>query len=301
MRTCRLTHHLCLALVLYFLTPLICANAAVTTTSITYWETKTEFNGPSQYSSLDYFSSNPLGPHVQIYILNGKSTVQFIQENGIKWVIISHIAKIDMPDLVARIKVLIKRLGKKRVKQLSYWPVEEHDYPFNKHTYFQPYISTGMYLKNANDLKPARHANYLGHPCVVLKSPGDPGDNGTDHFEYWMDLHTHMIWRVDYIFVPARGNAAPPSRQTSRILWMKGISRIPAQLLRFPSGTRVIVPACMGNIKVPTGGTRMHLPPDAAYLGFSLKPVLATVRTLNPANRANNVPTATGAAPKDKK
>ncbi len=295
----RLPLNLCLALLLFVLNPLLCASAAVSTTKVTYWESKTEVTGPSQYFNLDYFSSNPHGSHVQLYIRNGKSTVQFIQENGIKWVIINHTAKIDMPVLVARIQVLLKRLGKKRVKQLSYWPVNEHDYPYRRRTYFQPSITTGMYLNNTGDLTLVRRTNYLGHPCVVLKSPAGPGDNGTNHFEYWMDRHTHMIWRVDYIFVPAADNAAPPSRQTSRILWLKRISHIPAQVLTFPPGTHVIVPVCMGNIKVPTGGTRMHLPPDAAYLGFSLKPLLATVR-INPASSANHVPT-TAAARKGKR
>ncbi len=300
MKTCRFSHHICLALILFVFSTVICAATDVTTTKVTYWESKTHFNGPSQYSYLDYFSSNPLGPHVQIYIHDGKSTVFYLLQNGIKWVIIGHTAKIDMPELVARIKVLIKRLGKKRVKQLSYWPVNEHDYPFSRRTFFQPTITTGMYIKDTSNLNPVRRASYLGHACLVLRSRPGPGDNGNNYFDYWVDMRSHMVWRVDYIFLPAPGNAAPPSRQTSRILWLKQIDHIPARLLRFPSGTRVIVPTCMGNIEVPMGGTHMQLPADAAFLGFSLKPVLASIRKLNPANKPEIAPN-TGAAHKEER
>ncbi len=274
-----------------FTATLICllhapAAAATPSGAAVCWERKTTADGLSPYTTLDFYTSNPLGPHVQIYIQHGKAAVQYLVENGIKWVIISHTASVSLPDLVARLQYLIKTIGKKRVEQLSFWPVNQHGYPYNRGTFFQHNISAGMFIAHPDHLKQISRTTYLGHPCELLESHKTPAENhGSMLSRYWWDLHTHMIWRRDYINLPSSHSAAPPTRQSERVLWLKRIPRIPPHLLAFPPGTRVIVPMCMGSIHVPPGAFRVPLPPDAAYLGFSLKRTLAMVQHLDPQNR----------------
>lgn len=246
--------------------------------SATYWKrliVSHRFHGYS-ITTLTYYSTDPHGPIMSEDLQHGEMSQYLLAPNGMSgllWDEAGNMANLDFFSVVKLVKLRSQQIGYTTVKKLSGWPADIH--PFVASPHFKipapPRLYASKILQSASPLKRVGAAVFEGHQCLILQQPaiklGSEG-NMTDRF--WWDVHTHFIWKEEDTIYPPPSSPNPPSRQVTYVKWVRPMKRSPADVFKFPTGTRVVVPGILGNLPVPPGGLKIKPPlSSSAYLGLS--------------------------------
>ncbi len=193
--------------------------------------------------------------------------------SGMIWDEAGGVANLDFFSLVKLAKLRSKQIGYNHVKQLSGWPADIHPFVVSPHFKAppQPRFCASKVPKSVSSLKRVGSAVFEGHHCLILQqSARNLGSVGNMVDRFWWDVHTHYIWKEEDTIYPPPSSPNPPSRQVTYVKWVRPMKRPPADVFRFPAGTRVVVPGILGNLPVPPGGIRIKPPADSSpYLGLS--------------------------------
>ena len=182
-----------------------------------------------------------------------------------------HVLSIGWNAIFRRTQYLVKKFGLAGVEKDAGWPVGTPGF-------VEAFIPTqprdvglpGRFLQSTKGLTETKTVEFRGHPCEVMSStPTKFGKMGNQKSIVYIDTHTHFIWREDKILIPRPGSIYAPQRSTTYVVFNRQVSHIPARCLKFPPGTRYILPTCMGHITTPPGAVRVNQPPDSAFFGYS--------------------------------
>ncbi len=239
----------------------------------TYWEENIQTLGATQSSGVTFYT-RPGGLMVSVGILHGKfQLLNFRAATGDPiWTFgRPHVLSIGWNAIFRRTQYLVKKFGLAGVEKDAGWPVGTPGF-------VEAFIPTqprdvglpGRFLQSTKGLTETKTVEFRGHPCEVMSStPTKFGKMGNQKSIVYIDTHTHFIWREDKILIPRPGSIYAPQRSTTYVVFNRQVSHIPARCLKFPPGTRYILPTCMGHITTPPGAVRVNQPPDSAFFGYS--------------------------------
>ncbi len=241
----------------------------------TYWEEETVLTGLYGFKQIVFYTK-PVGPVVIGLLKNNRfHLIGFkTSANGIRWEFLKPgLMGPSYPDIIKRVKFLAKKVAPDAVERMANWPIGTPGFfqaPIKQTA--PPRYYAGKTVHSITDLRLLRVSTFHGHKCEVLGTKLiSLGSQGTDQQLVYWDKQTGFIWRMDDIRIPPAGGVDPPSRTMAYVAFKRRITRIPTKYLRFPPGTRYILPSCLGSISLPGGGTRVALSPDTAFLGYSLQ------------------------------
>lgn len=282
LRTARITR--CIAFVLLAAVRTSCVNATpgrITTHKGGYWKKlviEHRINGLT-VTLLTYYNSQPNGPVMSEIENHGKFEQDSLSRNGLVWFEHSDYSGLSFTSVRHLVKLRSRQIGYSKVKRLAGWPSDIH--PFIYSPKFIPTKPPKYYAgKTTSNIQPLKRVGtdvFEGHRCLILQQLGlNLGNAGTRVDRFWWSIHGHIIWKeVDTIYPPAN-SPNPPKRSVTYLKWVRPMRRTPAQVFRFPAGTKVIVPGIIGNLKVPAGGTKIKPPsPLSPYIGVDLGPALS--------------------------
>ncbi len=168
---------------------------------------------------------------------------------------------------------LVRKIGLAAVERKAGWPVGRPGFVEARTRPQPPQINdVGEYLRSMKGLTATKSVFFHGHKCEVLSSKKTADlERRYQKTIYYVDTKTHFIWREDLLYIPPPGTIQPPSRSIAYVAFNRQVSRIPAKFLRFPPGTKYILPTCMGHIATPPGAVRLNLPKYSAFFGYSIK------------------------------
>ncbi len=179
---------------------------------------------------------------------------------------------IDWSNIYRATQQLVRKIGLAAVERKAGWPVGRPGFVEARTRPQPPQINgVGEYMRSMKGLTAKKDVFFHGHKCEVLMSSHAAHLDRHRKTIYYVDTKTHFIWREDDLYSPPPGTIQPPSRSTAYVAFNRQVTRIPAKFLRFPPGTKYILPTCMGHIATPPGAVRLILPKDSAFFGYSIK------------------------------
>ncbi len=241
----------------------------------TSWEEEAVTSGVHNSKQITFFTK-PNGPIALGFVVSDKFHLfGFRPSNeGVHWVYIEPgVVAPSYPDIKKRVRYLVKKYGLRTVERKAHWPVGTPGFvAADGKQDLPPRYYAGKTVHSISGLKLLAKTTFRGHKCEVYGArPVSRGVQGTTQQIFYWDPNSGFIWRAVYLRIPTPGGIVPPSKTSVNIEFIKQIHRIPRQCLRFPPGTKYILPTCMGHITPPPGAARLNLPKYSAFLGYSVE------------------------------